>query len=139
MRVLFIALWLLGTQVLPNLHLGTHRDDHTHAANGTIVSHGEHDDELERLHRLAHEQSGRPCGHAPAKQSRKQNVLAFDRVQLGHAAAGIAHHATALLDPPPITTPVAALHAETWCHADPNARESIAHAAPPSARGPPVA
>jgi hypothetical protein len=134
MRAALIFLWLLGTQVLPNLHLGTHRADHTHDANGFIVSHSD-DDELERLHQLAHERSGRPCSH---EKPRKQNQLAFDRVP--HAAAGLAHHANALLDPPPpITSPVAAPHVETWRHAEPNARVSSTHAARPSARGPPIA
>jgi hypothetical protein len=134
MRALLIFLWLLGTEVVPNLHLATHVDDHTHEANGTLVSHG-NDDELERLHQLAHERSGRPCSH---KKQREQNRLAFDRVP--HAANGIAHHATALLDPPPpITTPVAVLHAETWRHAEPTERITSAPAARHSARGPPIA
>ena len=134
MRAALIFLWLLGTEVLPGLHLGTHQANHTHAANGTIVSHAD-DDELERLHQLAHERSGRPCSH---RTSRKQNQLAFDRVT--HAAAGIAHHATALLDPPPpITSPVAAPHAETWRHAEPVARISSVRTARSSARGPPLA
>ncbi|MBA3498830.1 MAG: hypothetical protein M4D80_35570 [Myxococcota bacterium] len=139
MRAVFILLWLLGTEVLPNLHLATHGRDHTHAANGTMISHGDHGDdgELERLHQLAHEQAGRPCSHAP-KKPRKQDQLAFDRVP--HAAAGIAHHATALLDPPPpLTSPVAAPHAETWHHAEPIDRITFAAAARPSARGPPFA
>jgi hypothetical protein len=135
----FIVLWLLGTEVLPNLHLASHQHDHTHAHDGTLVAHDEPDDgddERERLHQLAHEQSGRPCAH----KRRKPNELAFDRAPRGHAAAGISHHATALLDPlPPITTPVASPHVEIWRYAEATDRITSAHAARPSARGPPIA
>lgn len=133
-------LWLLGVEVLPSLHLGTHDSAHTHEVDGTIVSHQDAAEaELERLHQLAHEQSGRPCLHPkPAKPKRDQ--LAFDRLPTGHTAAGIAHHATALHQPaPPLTAPVAAPHAETWRFEAPNARGSITYAARPSARGPPLA
>jgi hypothetical protein len=45
------VLWLLGVEVLPNLHLAHHEDDHTHAADGTIVASHEHEHE----HELDHE------------------------------------------------------------------------------------
>ena len=132
-------LWLLGIEVLPNVHLGTHDRHHTHAVDGSIVSHDDNDDELERLHELAHRQAGTKCLHTP-RGARGDDRLAYHAPANGHAAAGIAHHATALLDPPPpITTPAWSPHAETWRFAEPNARLSIAHAARPSARGPPVA
>lgn len=135
-----LVLWLLGVEVLPGLHLATHEGDHTHAADGTIVAHGhDHDDELARLHALAHAQAGTECLHAGARRpAKRRGQLAIDRVPHGHAAAGIAHHATALLDPPPpITAPVWAPHAETWCHAAPTTRAPTATTARPSARGPP--
>lgn len=113
-----VLLWLLGVEVLPSIHLATHTHDHTHAADGTMIfEHHELDDD-----------------HDGPSQ------LAFDHVPHGHAAAGIAHHATALHQPPPpILTPVTAPIAETWTHAAPTARVSIAHASRPTARGPPVA
>ena len=131
-------LWLLGVEVLPNLHLGTHdRHQHTHSADGSIVAHADDADaELERLHQLAHRQAGTKCLHKKPQRDR----LAYHAPVSGHAAAGIAHHATALLDPPPpITTPASVPHAETGRFAAPTARTAIAHAARPSARGPPVA
>ena len=50
------ALWLLGVEVLPNLHLAFHHDDHTHAADGTIRGpqdeheHGHHYDQVAPQH-----------------------------------------------------------------------------------------
>ena len=129
-------LWLLGVEVLPSLHLGTHDERHTHASDGTIVTH-EGDAELERLHRLAHQQAGTKCLHAQPQRDR----LAYHApISGGHAANGIAHHATALLDPPPPTLASLAVPlAKAWQHRAPIARLVSLHVARPSARGPPVA
>ena len=129
--------WLLAVLVLPSLHEATHDRHHTHAHDGTIVVHADQDDELERLHQLAHAQSGRPCTHEPKPQ---RDVLAFQKSPSAHDAAGIAHHAVALLDPPsPITTPLATPIAEPYQHAVPT--DVIGHApiADAIARGPPLA
>jgi len=170
------VLWLLGVEVLPNLHLAHHDHHHTHTADGSIVAthdddadsdsdsdsdadvdvdehaahharHADHDGDIDpdidehadhdvQVHehgrRHDHHKRHHVGEHAPAQ-------LAFDHVPHGHAAAGIAHHAIALHQPlPPITTPVAAPHAETWRHAEPKDRATIASAARPTARGPPV-
>ena len=132
-------LWLLAVEVLPSLHDATHDRSHTHAHDGTIVaSHSDQDDELERLHQLAHKQSGRPCTHERSKPQR--DLLAFQHAPSGHDAAGIAHRAIALLDPPaPITAPLAMPIAEPYQHAVPH--DVIGHApiADAIARGPPLA
>lgn len=133
-------LWLLAVEVLPSLHEATHDRHHTHTHDGTIVSQG-HDDqdaELDRLHQLAHAQSGRPCTHQRSKPQR--DLLAFQHAPSGHDAAGIAHRAAALLDPPPpITTPLAMPIAEPYRHVVAN--DVIGHApiATAIARGPPLA
>ena len=130
-------LWLLGIEVLPNVHLGTHDRHHAHAVDGTIITHADADAELERVHRLAHRQAGTKCLHGSKPQ---RDQLAYHAPTGGHAANGIAHRATALLDPPPpITTPATAPEPSTWLHTEPHARTSIAHATRPSARGPPIA
>jgi hypothetical protein len=115
-------LWLLGVEALPNLHLAFHTGDHTHAADGTIIA-DRNEAELERLYLRAHAERGTIS--APAH---------------GHAAAGIAHHATALHQPPPpLLAPVTQPVATTFVHAAPNERVSIAEASRPVARGPPAA
>jgi hypothetical protein len=134
-------LWLLGIEVLPNVHLGTHDGHHTHAVDGTIivarVDHADADAELERLHQLAHQQAGTKCLHRSKPQ---RDQLAYHAPTSGHAANGIAHRATALLDPPPpLTTPATTPEPDAWLHAEPHARPSIAHATRPNARGPPIA
>jgi hypothetical protein len=49
-------LWLLGVEVLPNLHLAAHRHDHSHAADGSIIALGRgHDHEHARGHDHEHE------------------------------------------------------------------------------------
>lgn len=197
-------LWLLGVEVLPNLHLATHQHDHTHAVDGSIVqlghaheasepphahhdvahhhphddggdhgaAHEHHDDELAAL-QVAHEHvvivddvalierlydgvehdnhdadaaeidAPAPAERvAPRKQRRRDRTqLAIDKdVAPGHAALGIAHHATALHKPaPPRLAPVATPNVESWTYAAPNERISSAELARPTARGPPVA
>lgn len=137
--ILAAFLWLLGIEVLPNLHLGRHDRHHTHAVDGSIVSHAtdDADAELERLHELAHRQAGTKCLHKP-KQTRDR--LAFHAPSTGHLAAGIAHRAVALLDPPPpILAPLAVPLAIAWRYAEPSERHVLTHVARPSARGPPMA
>jgi hypothetical protein len=132
-------LWLLGIEVLPNLHLGTHDGHHTHAIDGTLVVHADDaaDAELERLHQLAHRQAGTKCLH---ERTRPRDQLAYHAPTGGHTANGIAHRAIALLDPPPpITTPASMPEPDTWQHAEPNARISIAARHVLRARGPPIA
>jgi hypothetical protein len=49
-------LWLLGVEVLPNLHLAAHRDDHSHTADGSIIALGRgHDHEHARDNDHDHE------------------------------------------------------------------------------------
>jgi len=128
-------LWLLGVEALPNLHLALHENDHSHATDGTIVGSAQ----FEREYAEARAKRGLPPrvlehGH----EHRKRDQLAFDHAP--HAANGIAHHATALHQPaPPLTTPVAAPHAEAWRFAEPSDRIDLASAIRPSARAPPVA
>ena len=126
-----IVAWLLGVEVLPNLHLAFHADDHTHGHGGTILAYHQ------RLaHALAHANGEH---HDEPRDARESKELAFDHAPHGHIAGGISHRAIALLDPPPpITTPIALPHADTWQHAAPNERIASTHAARPSARGPPA-
>ena len=132
------VLWLLGVEVLPNVHLATHEADHTHQADGTIVrvsfggthSHGggvihaDHDDH--------------DAGEPDRDRDREQrDQLAIDVP--AHGAAGIAHRATALHQPPPpVVAPLPVTRAMLWIEREPNARVDAAHAARPLARGPPA-
>lgn len=92
-------LWLLAVEVLPGLHEGLHRDDHSHAADGTIVrvSFGP-----SSVGRHEHDASGRdvpatsPAPHVADGHSHADTVR-----HLRHDASGAAHHAVALLDPAP--------------------------------------
>ena len=125
-----LVLWLLGVEVLPNLHLAFHGDDHTHGEHGEIRSY-----EQRLAHALAHAE-GEAHDHRRSTHGREAQI---DLAPHGHAAGGIAHRAIALLDPPPpITTPVAAPLAEAWQHAEPAARIAAAWRSRPTARGPPV-
>jgi hypothetical protein len=146
------VLWLLGVEVLPNLHLAVHQDDHSHASDGAIVAHAHHefDADYERARRerdaarrhdvTAHHDDGDSHDERDDdKRNRGPSQLAFDDALDGHAAAGIAHHATALHQPaPPITNPLAVPHAETWRYAEPNDRIASARATRSTARGPPA-
>ncbi len=59
------VLWLLGVEVLPDLHLAFHADDHTHGADGTIVRVGAHggDADHDRDHTAAHAERGHGHEH----------------------------------------------------------------------------
>lgn len=137
-------LWLLGVEVLPNLHLAFHEGDHTHAVDGSIVA--TRDAELERLYLRAHAERGTQprqlfVRHDHGKPKRRDHGgRTIDEAPHGHAAAGIAHHATALHQPPPprlapVTAPIAS-HVRSFAR---EARASIVSIARPVARGPPVA
>jgi hypothetical protein len=134
-------LWLLGVEALPNLHLAFHTGDHTHAADGTIIA-DRNEAELERLYLRAHAERGtKPRSlftHHQHGKRKRSDQLAISAPAHGHAAAGIAHHATALHQPPPpLLAPVTRPVATTFVHAEPNERVSIAEASRPVARGPP--
>lgn len=108
-------LWLVAVEVLPNLHLARHSDDHTHAAGGAIVhtrptSTQEHE-HGGRTHRHAGTASETEQVHAQKPRARKRVAqLAFDDAHSsGHAAAGIPHHALAIIEPePPAVEPLEA-------------------------------
>jgi hypothetical protein len=58
------VLWLLGVEVLPNLHLATHHHDHTHTADGSIVLLDRHEHEYEHEHDHEHEHGDAEHRHA---------------------------------------------------------------------------
>ena len=114
-------LWLLGVEVLPNLHLATHEADHTHEADGTIVRGS----------------FGGTHSHGGVVHADRDEQLAIDVP--AHGAAGIAHRAVALHQPsPPVTEPLAVTVVPRWIEHTPNERLLAADAARPAARGPPA-
>jgi hypothetical protein len=145
--VLAGVLWLLGVEVLPNLHLALHdARAHTHAADGTIIvttfdrdaephrhadgtvhSHAATDDGLARdAHTRHHDRRSRP------------GVLAFDHAPDSHAATGLAHHATALCSaPPPIADALPVDRVEAICRHTRTGRSDVASITTRDARGPP--
>lgn len=129
-------LWLLAVEVLPNLHLAFHDDDHTHATGGMVVrvsfeAPHHHDDGVEHDHE--HHAEQRP-DHGPRE-------LAIDEGDdPAHEAAGLAHRDVALQRPaPPLVVPT---HIDrlVWHLASPVlARPDSIAPARPNARGPPFA
>jgi hypothetical protein len=133
------VLWLLGVEVLPNLHLATHEADHTHEADGTIVrvsfggthshggvTHADHDDHDVDQDRDHHD-----------RDSKRRDQLAIDVP--AHGAAGLAHRAIALHQPPPpVIAPLPVVRTMLWQEHEPNERLNVAYAARPAARGPPA-
>jgi hypothetical protein len=118
--------WLVGVEVLPNLHLVGHRADHSHDASGAMVAQ-ENDHEHGHQHASAH--------HDEAPHD-------FDDVDPytpGHAAAGIAHRAVALHQPAPSLLAPLPVELASWriVHA-PSVAVSTTQLARPTARGPPA-
>lgn len=114
-------LWLLGTEALPALHQAHHDDHHTHATDGTVIDHGTHHHVVKKK---------------PGKHHRDQ--LAIDHpIGFGHQAAGVAHHAIAMLQAvSPALSPVVRLEARVAV--PPIKLPVIAIGTQPSARGPPA-
>ncbi len=151
------VLWLLGVEVLPNLHLAFHADDHTHGADGTIVHvvHDEHEHEHEHEHdhhaahadahhdahadaHHDHDHDAAPAGHRPHRE-RTDGASALDHAPSAHAAAGVAHHAIALhRPPPPLLEPLPVLRAAWRLEHEPERSLHDALRARPNARGPPA-
>jgi hypothetical protein len=124
------VLWLLGVEVLPNLHLALHHDDHTHAADGTLVAFHDHDhdhDDGDHDHALDagdHDDDGQPAlDHLPRAR---------------HQAGGVSHHAVALhRPPPPLLAPIPVARAVWRLEATLDDAPRSAALARPTSRGPP--
>ncbi len=137
------VLWLLGIEVLPNLHLALHERPHTHAPDGTVVI-VTFDRDVEP-HRHAdgtmhsHEATSAGIDRSPRHRSRS-GVLAIDRAPDTHVAAGLAHHATALhAAPPPIIDAIAIDRIATEARFGETGRDVVAVVTTRDARGPPLA
>ncbi len=112
------VLWLLGVELLPDLHLQFHADDHTHDASGTIT-HG-HSHTVKRARAQDHHQ------------------LAIDLPGSEHAANGISHRTLALHQPPlPLLAPKAVEPIVWQLATAPVDRIYDSFEARPTARGPP--
>jgi hypothetical protein len=141
-------LWLLGVEVLPNLHLAFHADDHTHEADGTIVVVTTHEAEHaaahaaerdhDHLHGLAVDLDV-DDGAARARRDRTDGPATIELAPSAHAAAGALHHALALhRPPPPLVEPLAVVRAEWQIEHRPAGRIHDVLRARPNARGPPA-
>ncbi|HWU88575.1 MAG TPA: hypothetical protein VN253_14935 [Kofleriaceae bacterium] len=129
------VLWLLGLEVLPNLHLAAHRHDHTHAADGAIVwSHDEDHD-----HDAAHDHDHDAAHDHDADAAGDDGQVAIDhRPADRHHAGGIAHHAAALHRPaPPLLAPLEVERAAWRICARAEGRPYSTGTSRPTARGPP--
>jgi hypothetical protein len=145
------VLWLVGVEVLPNLHLAFHDAsaphehtatatvvivsyatvDHRHA-DGTVHSHAASLEDLPQLERSPAPPRARP-------RHRDRGQLAIERPAETHAATGLAHHALALHEPPPpLLDPVAPLPIGTDVVFALHGRPAIAFAGSALARGPPA-
>jgi hypothetical protein len=94
------VLWLLGVEVLPDLHLAFHADDHTHGPDGTIVHVGAHHD-----HAAAHARHGHGHGREHGHDHGHRHDHGHDH---GH---GVPEALAALpADAPPADDPLAPFH-----------------------------
>lgn len=141
--VLAALLWLLGVEVLPNLHLATHGDatPHDHTAAGIVVTvsfeAAPHQHADGRVH--AHAEPDPAKAHA-TRGRRHAGRLAVDLPADAHTATGLAHHALALHDaPPPELDPVPPTRTVTAVVTPVRGRASLDLHATPTARGPPAA
>jgi hypothetical protein len=134
------VLWLLGVEVLPAIHIADHGHDHDHDAAGTIVRTV--GDDGTHVHGSAAHSHRRDVELELVRVGRAKlptDQLAFTAPEAGHEATGLAHHATALLQPPPpVLAPLPVEPNTWWVVSEPIERLDARHAARPIARGPPV-
>jgi hypothetical protein len=135
-------LWLLGIEVLPNLHLASHdasTHNHTpagmivtvtfgtaaHAHDGSVHSHDAADRAAELTRQAAREQH--------------RDELAIDDPVSTHVASGLAHRGLALhAPPPPLLAPLPVVQLVSNVIALPLGRVDVAFVATADARGPPT-
>lgn len=135
--------WLIGIEVLPNLHLASHEaSTHEHTTAGMIVTvtfgtatHA-HDGSVH-----AHDAADRAAELAnAAARGQHRDRIAIDDPVSTHVASGLAHHATALHAPPlPPLAPLPAVQLVTNVIVLPVGRACVAFVATADARGPPAA
>lgn len=137
LAVIACLLWLVGVEVLPALHEGTHASTapHRHDAGGMVVTVSFD----EPAHRHA---DGSVHAHAPgadAKQLPRTEGLTRLSAELPHGADGLAHHGAALQQPaPPVTEPVAIDLRPTLISISATAEPVSLDPLAPNARGPPT-
>ncbi|MGE0399978.1 MAG: hypothetical protein AB7T06_24900 [Kofleriaceae bacterium] len=135
---LLCFVWLLGIEVLPNVHLLSHASGapHQHATDGTVITVS--------FESTTHSHDGVTHSHAKpqapkAKRKAHRDVLAIDRVPDLHAAAGLAHRAAALHEPPPVILDAIAIERIATDIIDlATGRDSVSFVATADARGPPI-
>lgn len=138
LAALALLLWLLGVEVLPNVHLASHGDGtaHDHTPAGMIVTvsfdtapHA-HDDGVVHTHAEPTAEDAR--AYPP--------MTSLDVPRHGHTAAGLAHRLLALHEaPPPVLAPIAVDRVATDIVHETRGRATLDVALTSSARGPPNA
>ena len=131
------VLWLLGVEVLPNLHLAFHADDHTHDEDGIIVRDAHAHTAAHAEHR--HHDHGTVTREHRPHDRRADGASVVDLAPSGHTAAGIAHRAIALhRPPPPLLEALPVLRAAWQLEHQPEQALHDALRSRPNARGPPA-
>ena len=127
-------LWLLGVEVLPAIHEGTHASTapHRHDGGGMVVTVSFD----EPAHRHA---DGSVHSHAATAKAKRTEGVTRISSELPHGADGLAHHAAALQQAaPPITEPVSVDLRPTLIAIRATAALVSLDPLAPNARGPPT-
>jgi hypothetical protein len=132
------VLWLLGVEVLPAIHEGTHASSapHRHDGGGMVVTVSFGEPTHRHTDGSVHAHS--PAAPAKAKRPRTEGLTRMSG-ELPHGADGIAHHASALQQAaPPIAEPLPIdlrpMLVAIRATAEPVSLDPLA----PNARGPPT-
>ena len=142
------VLWLLGIEVLPNLHLALHERPHTHAPDGTVVivtfdrdaEPHRHADGTMHSHDTAGIERSARAAHSSPRHRARSGTLAIEQAPDTHVAAGLAHHATALhAAPPPVIDAIAIDRIAIEARFGETGRAIVAVVTTRDARGPPLA
>jgi hypothetical protein len=161
LAVVLGLLWLLGHQVLPDLHLATHAwlAPHQHEGDAprrvltVTFAGGARASATPAAHRhgaVEHRHAARPAATAPASAPRQPTVTASQAIDgpgersavpdLGHGARSLAHRTLAIAAPPPaVVAPVPTSWHLWYERVDVSAGASWRPAIAAAARGPPGA
>lgn len=131
-------LWLLGVEVLPAIHEGTHASTapHRHDAGGMVVTVSF--DEPTHRHADGSVHAHAAGAHDQAKRRRTEGVTRISG-DLPHGADGLAHHAAAIHEvAPPATEPLPIDLRPTLADLDATAELVSLDPLAANARGPPT-
>ncbi|MBA3459540.1 MAG: hypothetical protein H0T46_06240 [Deltaproteobacteria bacterium] len=140
LAIIACLLWLVGVELLPAIHQASHDElaPHRHDSGGMVITVSFGAPAHRHVDGVEHEHAAPVVRYAPVRPKHDGKSRMTDGAAGDHAA-GLAHHAVALLaPPPPMLTPLPVDRRPTSVKPLPIRIPSSATVPEAAARGPPV-